>query len=66
MFEDSFEETVQRHVKRMAAERRELKEKLMEDSTDQEWLEGIDNIEMASKDLISVRLYEPVPKLEVE
>ncbi|HII01973.1 TPA: DEAD/DEAH box helicase [Methanosarcinaceae archaeon] len=65
MYEAAFEDTVNMHVERIGQERGALKEKLMQDSENHEWLEGIDRIERASSDLVAVRLLEPVPKTGV-
>ena len=66
MYRESFENTVSEHVERIRKERTALKEKLMQDQKNQDWLEGIDRIERASSDLVALRLYEPVPKTEVK
>ena len=66
MYQESFETTVSEHVEKIKKERTALKEKLMQDHENNGWLEGIDRIERASSDLVALRLYEPVPKMEVK
>jgi len=63
LYKEPFEKTIADHMELIREDRQELKEKLSQDSEDQQWLEGIDEIELASSDLIAIRLYEPVPKV---
>jgi len=43
------------------ADRATLKDRLMADGKNPQWLDGIDSVAVASSDLISLRIYEPVP-----
>ena len=63
IYKEPFDKIISDHMDIIRKDRQVLKEKLKHDSKDQTWLEGIDNIEMASSDLIAIRLYEPVPKV---
>ena len=60
-YSSAFKATVDLHLKGIKNERSALKERLLMDDVEQPWLEGIDYVEIASSDLISVRLYEPAP-----
>lgn len=58
-YSDAFDETVNKHLEKIRDEREKLKIRLSGDDGG-EWMEGIDDVEQVSKDLIAIRLYEPV------
>ena len=64
-YSSAFKATVDMHLEGIKKERSSLKERLLMDDVEQSWLEGIDSVEMASSDIISVRLYEPAPTVGV-
>lgn len=59
LFVEAFNAAVADLKERLTAERRELKQKIINEGAvvDQEWLNGIDDLEMASHDLLTVTLY---------
>ena len=63
IYKEPFEKIISEHMDSIRKDRQVLRDKLRQDSSDQSWLEGIDKIELASSDLIAIRLYEPVPRV---
>lgn len=63
IYKEPFEKIISERMDVIRKDRQILREKLRQDSSDQAWLEGIDKIELASSDLIAIRLYEPVPRM---
>jgi superfamily II DNA or RNA helicase len=56
-----FHDRVEIRRKELVAEREQLKMQLAAVNTDARWLEGTSDVSIASHDLISLRLLEPVP-----
>jgi len=56
-----FSERIEERRRELVAERGVLREQLMAVYPDAEWLAGIDEVSVASHDLVSLRLLEPVP-----
>ncbi|MBA3045304.1 MAG: DEAD/DEAH box helicase [Euryarchaeota archaeon] len=57
---DSFGDTIEQRRRNLCLERRRLKERLEKEGS-AEWAKGIDNIKIASIDLLTVTLYFPIP-----
>lgn len=60
-WEPVFRERIEVRRKELVAEREQLKAQLTQVYTDPKWIEGTTEVSVASHDLISLRLLEPVP-----
>lgn len=63
-YSGAFEATVAQHLAAIKRDRTELRQRLVQEQGSQQWLDGIDTVERASADLVSVRIYEPGSSVE--